>query len=224
MGAIFFMLEISLTFWDYLPFLSYVQFPVRLLVVPVFCASITSALLVKYLPLNKIWFILLLILVLYANRNHLGINQKYNPGENYYLSLKTSTTSFDEDLPIWVNNMRTDSDHTKFTFISGAGRFKILENKSAKVLAELEASSSSTIRFNQYYFPGWEIKVDNNPTSFNYLFDIENNGLPLFNIEKGKHMVLAEFKNTPIRNLADAISLISVVLWGILLCKLLIHK
>ena len=120
--------------------------------------------------------------------------------------------------------MRTDSDHTKFTFISGAGRFKILENKSAKVLAELEASSSSTIRFNQYYFPGWEIKVDNNPTSFNYLFDIENNGLPLFNIEKGKHMVLAEFKNTPIRNLADAISLISVVLWGILLCKLLIHK
>ncbi len=219
--SIFFMLEISLPLWDNLPFLSYVQFPVRILIIPVFIASLASSLLVKYLPFKKLLVISLLLLVLYANRNHLGINQNYDPGEQYYLSLKTSTTSFDENLPVWVTKMRTDTNHDKFSTLSGKGNIKILENKSARVLAEIEASSNSLIRFNQYYFPGWEIKVDGQEVKFNYQTDIENSGLPIFDIDQGKHLVLAEFKNTPVRNLADFISLINVILWIGLLCKLL---
>lgn len=223
MTAIFFMLEISLPFWDILPFVSYVQFPVRLLIVPVFCASLTSALLVKHLPYNKIWFTVLLFLVFYANRNHLGINQKYNPGENYYLSLKTSTTSFDENLPIWVSNMKTDSNHSKFSFIAGTGNIKVQENKSAKVLVQFNSSTSAKLRFNQYYFPGWQIKVDGSNVKLNYL-DKENNGLPTFDIGTGSHQILAEFKNTGIRNLGDTISLASVILWSVLLCRLLVRR
>lgn len=212
--AIFFMTEASLPLWDRLPFLSYVQFPVRLLVVPVFSASLAAALLVKYWG-GKILFIPLFVLVLYANRNHLGINQRYDPGENYYLSLKTSTTSFDEDLPIWVNNMRTDSDHSKFTLISGVGDINVQENKSARVLAQFSSTSSAKLRFNQYYFPGWQIKVDGNKVKLNYS-DTESNGLPTFDIDTGSHQILAEFKNTSIRNLADGISIISVVIFLVL--------
>ncbi len=217
-ASIFFMLEISLPFWDRLPFLSYVQFPVRLLVVPVFCASLSASLLVKYLPCNKLWFMGLLFLVLFANRHHLGINQKYDPGENYYMSLKTSTTSFDEDLPVWVSNMKTDSNHGKFTFISGIGNINVEENKSAKVLAQFTSTTSAKLRFNQYYFPGWQIKVDNSKVDINYL-DIENNGLPTFDIDKGSHQIMAEFKNTPLRNLADMISVA-----GVLSCILILGK
>ncbi len=220
--SIFFMLEESQFFWDNLPFLAYVQFPVRILIVPVFSASLAAALLVKYGG-GKIIFIPLLLLVLYANRNHLGINQKYDPGEEYYKGLKTTTTSFDEDLPIWVNKLRTDVSSTKFSFLSSEGKIDILENKSARVVAEVQATASAKIRFNQYYFPGWEIKIDGKKVNLNYLAP-ENNGLPVFELERGVHQIKAEFKNTPIRNLADIISLFSVIVWLILVCRLLIHK
>lgn len=216
--SIFFMLEISLPFWDNLPFLSYIQFPVRLLIVPVFSASLTAALLVKYSPFRKVIFLGLLILVLYANRNHLGINQKYDPGEEYYKSLQTTATSFDEDLPIWVTKMRTDPSYSKFTFLSSQGAIKELKTTSAKVLAEIESTSAATLRFNQYYFPGWEIKVNGKKTDINYSTE-DSGGLPVFGLPKGKHLVLAEFKNTTVRNIADITSLISVILWLALLCN-----
>ncbi len=221
--SVFFMLEISLPLWDRLPFLPYIQFPVRLLAVSTFSASIIAGLLVRYFPLKKTLFLLLLLLVLYANRNHLGINQKYDPGEQYYLSLKTSATSFDEDLPIWVNKLITDVSTAKFSFLSGGGKVEVLENKSARVLARMEATTSARVRFNQYYFPGWEIKVDEKKINFSYSAP-ENNGMPVFDIEKGSHLIKAEFRNTPLRNLADIISLASVVLWLALLCKLLLKS
>ncbi len=219
--SIFFMLELSLSLWRSLPFLSYVQFPVRILIIPVFSASLLAGLLIKYLPWKNLLFVVLLCLVFYANRNHLGINQKYDPGEDYYLSLKTSSTSFDENLPIWVTNMRTDTGQGKFSFVSGTGNINILENKSAKVLVQFDSTSSAKLRFNQYYFPGWQIKVDGKKVNLNYLY-IENNGLPDFDIAAGSHQILAEFKNTMIRNIADGISIISVVIWSVLLCKLLL--
>lgn len=220
--SIFFMLQASQPLWDNLPFLSYVQFPVRILIIPVFSASLAAALLVKYLPWRKILFLVLFLLVLYANRNHLGVNQKFDPGEEYYLSLKTTSTSFDEHLPVWVTKMKTDTDHGKFTFLAGGGSIKIVENKSARVSAEIKASSTAMIRFNQYYFPGWEIKVDGRLVKFDYLRG-DDSGLPIFDIDPGRHQILAQFKNTPVRNLADYTSLISVILWIVLLCRLSIR-
>lgn len=212
--GIFFMLKISLPLWDNLPFLSYVQFPVRLLVVPVFSASLAAALVVKYAPFRRILFVGLLILVLYANRNHLRINQRFDPGEDYYLSLSkiTSTTSFDENLPIWVKKIKTDPNHGKFTFVKGEGEVNLIKDKSTKVLAEIETASSATLRFNQYYFPGWEIKVDGKKIDFNYLSDREDSGLPIFDIQSGKHRVEAKFENTPVRNLGDFITIITVII------------
>lgn len=213
--GIFFMLEASLSLWDHLPFLSYIQFPVRLLIVPVFCASIGAALLVKYLPWKRLVFLVLLFLVFYANRNHLGINQKIDMGEQYYLSLKTTATSFDEDLPIWVLRMRTQKNPSKFSFVSSSGKISILENKSAKVSAQIEATQAAKIRFNQYYFPGWTVKVDGKRVDFDYQ-RAEDSGLPIFDIQKGKHQILAEFKNTVDRNIADTISIGSIGLWLVL--------
>lgn len=220
--SIFFMLEVSQPLWDLLPFLSYVQFPVRILIVPVFSASLAAALLVKYWG-GKILFVPLFLLVLYANRNHLGINQKFDPGEGYYLAIKGTTTSFDEDLPIWVSQLITKPSPVKFSFLSGEGNINILENKSNKVLADVEASRSATIRFNQYYFPGWNIEVDNKKIDFKFA-DKQSNGLPVFDIEAGKHQIVAEFKNTPVRNIADGISIIIAIIVIMSICKPLIRK
>lgn len=221
--SVFLMLKISLPIWQSLPFLSLIQFPLRFSAIAIFCASIVAALLIKQLPYEKIIFIILLVLVIYANRNHWNINEKFDPGEDYYLNLKTTSTSFGEHLPKWGKIM-DKKPSGKLEFVIGAGEIRVVKDKSNYLLAEVSTSDSAKLRFNQLYFPGWEIKIDDQKADFNYLVAGESHGLPIFNIDKGLHTVQAEFKNTPVRNLADTASFISVILWGGMLCKLLTQK
>ncbi len=216
--SLFLMLKISLPLWENLPFLSLVQFPLRFQAWSVFAASIAAALLVKYLPFKKILFFSLLFLVIYANRNHWNINEKFDPGEQYYLNLKTTSTTYGEHLPKWGKIYDSPSPG-KLEFVTGTGKINILEDKSHRVLAEIEATSVATLRFNQIYFPGWEILVDNKKINFDYLIDGESYGLPIFDMDKGKHIVLAEFKNTPVRNIADGISIVSLGVLMIIVFK-----
>lgn len=218
--SVLLMLKISLPLWENLPFLSLVLFPLRFHVWSIFAASIAAALLVKYLPWKRMVFIALLGLVIYANRNHWHINEVFNPGEDYYLSLKTTASTGSEHLPKWGRVMEKVSPG-KLEFVGGVGEVKLWEDKSDYVLAEVQASSSAKLRFNQIYFLGWEIKVDGLSASFNYLSDAESYGLPVFDVEAGKHTVLAEFKNTPMRNLADTLSIISLIIAG---CFMLYSK
>lgn len=218
--SVFLMLKISLPFWDGLPLLALVQFPLRFSAIAIFSASIAAALFVKYLPFKRLLVISLLFLVLYANRNHWHINQVFDPGEDYYLALQTTSTTYGEHLPKWGRVMEKATP-AKLEVIGGVGEIRVIRDKSNYVLAEVEATTSVKLRFNQFYFLGWEIKVDGQKAGFNYLADGESYGLPVFNIDFGKHQVLAEFKNTADRNLADFISLVSVILWMGLICKLL---
>ena len=224
--SIFLMLKISQPIWESLPFLSLIQFPLRFQAWSVFSASIAAALLVKYLPLRKMVFVILLGLVIYANRNHWNINQVYDLGEDYYLNLKTTSTSFGEHLPKWGRVVlrpasRGEQAQGKLEFVEGPGEVRVVRDKSAHVLAEVEASTAGQVRLNQFYFPGWEIKVDGKKANLNYLSDGESYGMPVFDIDSGKHIVRAEFKSTPIRNLGDGISIITVIIVILYLCKLL---
>ncbi|MBI2334648.1 hypothetical protein HYU96_02505 [Candidatus Daviesbacteria bacterium] len=199
--SVFLMLKISQPLWENVPFLSMVQFPLRFQAISIFAASIAAGLLIKYLPFKKILFLSLLFLVIYANRNHWHINQVFDPGEEYYLNLKTTSTSFGEHLPKWGKIYDSPSPG-KLEFVTGTGKINILEDKSHRVLAEIEATTVATLRFNQIYFPGWELKVDG-----------KNHSFQQFDIEPGRHVVWAEFKNTSVRNLADGISILSVIIY-----------
>lgn len=224
--SVFLMLKISLPVWEKLPFLSLVQFPLRFQAVAIFSAAMGAALLVKYLPFKKLAVFSLLLLVIYANRNHWNINQKFDPGDEYYLNLKTTSTTHAEHLPKWGRVMPRGSP-AKVEIVRGVGevspsaslRVKVIRDQSAGVLAEVEASQPVKLRLNQFYFPGWEIRIDGKLVEFNYLTDPdligaegESFGLPVFDMDKGKHLVQAEFKNTPVRNMADSISIITVII------------
>lgn len=219
--SVFLMLKNSLPFWQSVSFLSLIQFPLRFQVISVFSASIAAGLLIKYFPFKKIVFAILLILVIYANRNHWNINQKFDPGEKYYLNLKTTSTTYGEHLPKW-GKVVDKASKGKLEFVKGIGQISIIKDQSAYILAEIEATTASKLRFNQFYLPGWEIKVDNKKKDFNYLSDGESYGLPQFDIYAGKHQILAQFKNTTDRNIADGISVIIFITIIIIICRQLI--
>ncbi|MEK7617305.1 MAG: hypothetical protein AAB414_04575 [Patescibacteria group bacterium] len=221
--SIFLILRISLPLWDNTPFLSLVQFPLRFSAIAIFSASIAAALLVKYLPFKKVVFISLLLLVLYANRNHLNINQVFDPGERYYLELKRVSSNFGEHLPKW-GRVAVQPANGKLEFISGDGEIKMIKSQSAHILAQVEATTSARLRLNQFYFPGWEIEVDEKKVEFNYLISGESYGLPMFDIDEGTRKIEAQFKNTPIRNLSDTTSLVAWLAWMIMLMRIIYIK
>lgn len=203
--SVFLMLEISLPLWEKIPLLNYVLYPPRFLIVSVFSASIASGLVIRNIPLKAVFFLTLLALVLYANRNHLGINQKTFHPESYYLSIKDSGTSFAEHLPRWAKEPQEDSQN-KLTLL-GNGEIVIVEDRSTRVVANIKVDTDSVVRLNQFYFPGWQVSVDEKLVDLNY----QDAGLPKFKLKSGEHQILAEFKKTPIRAFADIVSLLSVI-------------
>ncbi|MBI2019659.1 hypothetical protein HYS95_03280 [Candidatus Daviesbacteria bacterium] len=221
--SVFLELQVSIPVWENVPFLSIVQFPLRFQAVAVFAAAIAAALLIKHLPYRKILFVVLLLLVIYANRNHWRINEQFNPGDEYYQNLKTTSTSYGEHLPRWGKIAEREAP-ARVEVVSGFGVVRVVKEESAKVLAEVEAADAAKLRLNQFYFPGWQIKIDGKPVQFNYLIDGKSYGLPVFDIEAGKHTILAEFKNTQIRNLADLISLLSVIVLLGIICKQFLRR
>lgn len=212
----FLMLKISASLWQNLPLLYLVQFPARFMALSVFAASIAAALLIIYLPFKKIVFVFLLALVLYANRNHLNINERFAPGMDYYLERTDTTTSANEHLPKWAYIPQNESPG-KLVVLKGSADVKILENKSAKVTAEINVHKDSDFRFNQFYFPGWVLKDNGQTMGFSYTESGESRGLPVFTLAKGLHSFEAVFTKTPDRKIADAISLISLGILIILL-------
>ncbi|MBI2599443.1 hypothetical protein HYW43_00815, partial [Candidatus Daviesbacteria bacterium] len=66
--------------------------------------------------------------------------------------------------------------------------------------------------------------IDGKIANFNYLTEGVSYGLPVFDIDIGSHLIEAKFKNTPIRNIADKTSLVSLIVWICLAIRYAIVK
>lgn len=216
--SIFLMLKVSIPIYEKIHYLQYVQHPWRFLALSVFCASALSGYLLKITPkkLKFIVFLGLLSLVLYANRNHLRINQVFDPGEDYYLQIKGTTSMAGEHLPEWARQMDQEAK-SKIEVIGGEGEIKNINDNSSFIKAEIIIPQRAVLKINHFYFPGWQLFINGKAQNFSYLEKgQEKMGLPIFTLEKGHYHLKYILGRTKIRKIADAISLISCFIWLIL--------
>lgn len=205
----------SLLLWENLPFLSYVQFPFRFLSLSIFCASIVTALFLQRIKYQKVIFILMLFLVIYANRNHWNINEQVRHGDDYYKSLTGSTASFDEHLPIWVLEVPKQTNQ-KIEILEGEGDINILENTSIKTVANINSKSPLRIQINQFYFPGATLTINNEAKNIE-TDKLNKYGLIETTLNPGTNNLVFQFKDTFVRSLSNTISLGGFIIWlGIL--------
>lgn len=153
----------------------------------------------------------------------MSINQTVEHRDDYYQTLKYSSTAYDEHLPKWARPM-TQPSLGKFQVLSGKGVVQYNKNYSSEVEATFLTDEETTLQFNQFYFPGWNITVDGKPAEFNYLMEGESKGLPVFKVTPGTHEIEAKFERTPIRWLADIISLVSLVILLLSFTKIASHS
>jgi hypothetical protein len=137
-------------------------------------------------------------------------------------------TFFNELLPVWVREM--PAEHTLDDDLN-AGRepvrlrpetlpegARILHADYGPVEAtiELETPVPFRARYLAFYYPGWRVTVDGDPVP---IAPTETDGLISFDVPAGHHTIRVRFGETPLRLVADAISLLSLLTLAALIIR-----
>lgn len=222
MVTLFLMFPPSIFLWDHVYYLQLVQHPWRLVGYTILSASVAAGYFVGQLKGEKIKFTLavgLVLFLLYANRNHIRVNQ-YIEFENPFLVSEVygpSTTSKDEHMPRLAPRVYETPNQNGDIFPSSAGQSKRIVWKSNYHAFDLLLKADANFRDNTSYFPGWVGQIDGKETEILY----EEDGFRrlLVHVPEGTHKVEFLFKETWYRQLADIVSVSALAGFLLILWK-----
>jgi len=214
--------------WELFPPLAYLQFPWRFLIFTgLFSSALAGALiyLLRVTIFRLLAFFVLIILLLLSNL------KLFKP-QNYRLDL-TDEKATSYDVIAWdvsktsfeyvpkgvelkkdelgnqiINITKMELPLDKIDVTPKTTAIYNQEYSSSKIKFDMDASDRTTVKANIFSFPGWNLKVDGKPTSFS-----DNNPLKLitFEVSQGMHEITLEFAGTFMRNLANFISFITML-------------
>lgn len=227
LGVLFLMHQKSSFIWEKLPFLWYLQFPWRFLGVSIFLLSFLSAVTVYYLE-GKIRFLKVLVFliicltfILYGDffrpQSWLNISDKEKfSGISWQKQL---TISIFDYLPIYAK-LPPPSEAPKYPEImDGKAQIINYQKGSDFQTGQIIVQSKANIRLPLFDFPGMKV-LDNGHEIMHWHDDCRNQkyclGLISFNLETGSHKIEAKLTNTPIRNIGNILSAITIILLIIL--------
>ncbi|HID52190.1 MAG TPA: hypothetical protein EYP41_09150, partial [Anaerolineae bacterium] len=120
----------------------------------------------------------------------------------------------ENDLPVWENRL------AQADLPPGA---RLIQAKYAPLRAkiELETAVPFTARYRAFYFPGWRVTVDGEPVK---ITPSEPDGLITFPVPDGRHTIQVTFGETPLRLLADLISLASLIALSVITLRQPINR
>ena len=212
-------LPVSFPLWSVRPFAELVQFPYRFLVLPVLFGPWIVAFVSDRVSGWKRTILVCIFLIIWT----LGVLSQLSEinfverSEGYYTTNEATTNVADEYMPRWVSEVPTRRAVETLEIIDGdaalTGRTFSGEQFSVKV----DAKERSILQINKLYYPGWGVTVDNRLVPINY-----HNQLGVIRIEvpNGVHEVKAEFRETPFRFFADVVSLLSGIVFLIIVRRL----
>ncbi|NKQ37542.1 MAG: YfhO family protein [Chloroflexi bacterium] len=107
----------------------------------------------------------------------------------------------ENDLPVWENRL------AQADLPLGA---RIIQAEYAPLSAEIELETAVpfTARYRAFAFPGWRVEIDGEPVT---ITPSEPDGLITFPVPDGRHTIQVTFGETPLRLLADLLSLVSLI-------------
>jgi hypothetical protein len=217
LSAFFLTTPLSRPVWDIIPGFPFLQFPWRwvsitelslcFLVGYIFSYKDVSTL--RSIKIKKV-IIYLLIVISLASVARI-VKSKIIPDALIGKIVKPEETKKFimpiEYTPIWakdVERISKDTDHEKISVISGAALFDVAEWKAEKRIFNIKTDSNALMRISTFYYPGWEATINGK----NIPIKIEpETGAMLIEVPKGEHVLVVQFKDTPMRHYAQFVSL-----------------
>lgn len=216
--SIFFAGSLSAFLWKILPS-SFVQFPFRFLSLTIPSMAFIAACLVSVLSQKKKigMSVIILLLVFLSVYSYLLPKTYQNFPDSYYSTNQDTTTVKNEYMPKWVQEIPQTMFSAKVENLNGNETINLLQATPNKTIFEVYLTAPRAIQINTIYFPGWVAYVNGKPAQILY-----NNprGLINLNLNKGVNNVQVKFSETPVRIVADLISVLGLVgLLGLILLK-----
>lgn len=217
--AIFMVNPRSEFLWKSIDSLKYLQFPWRFLLIIIFFVSFLSGsfFVVNFQKKNLLWIILSFMVVAlnffyFRPEKFIQTSDKeLLTGQNWDRQIKRSIFDY---LPIYAKEPPAELAKTRYQIITGDSQVFDFKEGTNWIAFKTKTNSHTIIRLSQYYFPNWKIYIDGAEAHVEY----KNNslGLMTFILGKGDHTISARFYNTPIRSLANWITLLGFAISAIL--------
>jgi len=209
--SIFLAISLSTNVWHIIPLGKYIQFPFRFLSLTTLCVGFFCAFILSVLKKKMVLFLLLLVLIAYSSWSVLFPKEYQYYPDSWYSTNQASTTVQNEYLPIWVSEIPTNKLHVA-QLIKGKGEVLSQTQQGSKIHITLSSKTESLLQINTIYFPGWIVMVDGRQTPIVYA---NTDGLMQVALNSGNHTVTAFFTETPVRIIADGVSILSIVCLGL---------
>lgn len=213
--AIFMIHPRSEFVWKLIGPLEFLQFPWRFLGLVMFFISIASGaflLVVNNKYTNKV-FITLAILVVVLNFSYFRPEKFFYVKSDYIFESsewdKQIKRSIFDYLPKSASEPPAELAKSRYELLTGEADIKNIEEGSNWFKFTADTKSHTIIRWSQYYFPNWIIKVDGEEVKFDY----ENHlGLMTIILGEGSHQVEGRLFNTTVRSAANMITFITLLI------------
>jgi len=130
---------------------------------------------------------------------------------DYFRAQGASGTERDEYLPKFVNLDSIPSETADDVKWAGTGdvSIEIMESKPDKISATISTGHAGMLEFQHFYFPGWGVTVNGEPTSMRIH---PEKGTMILQVADGVSNVVLTFGHTLIRRISAVISVICLVL------------
>lgn len=210
--SIFLMLNQSAFIWDRLAQIISFDYPFRLLLISVFCGSLTAGYLILLLRLKWLKLVLsflLIIIALYTNRNHIRVNLYTDVPLSLYVESETTTNSFHEYLPQKADGSLLNG---KRAITEPAIDISVFTQTPKFTQIEVNNPQTKTISLPQFDFPGQVVTVDG--VKVNHSSDAR--GRMSVELIAGEHAISIFHQNTRIiilGNLLSGLTAIGIIIY-----------
>jgi len=217
--AVFMIHPRSEFIWKAIDPLKYLQFPWRFLLIVIFFVSLLSGSLFRlnFKHRNLLWgasvFLVVVLNFSYFKPEKFiqTSDQKLLSGQDWDRQIKRSIFDY---LPIYAKEPPAELATSRYEILTGDSQVFDFHEGTNWIVLNVKTNSHTIIRLSQYYFPNWKIFIDGKEAEVEY----KNNNLGLMTLilGKGDHAITARLYDTPIRSLANLITLVGLAVSAIL--------
>ena len=222
--SVFMMNFRSAWFWRNLPLLPYFQFPWRFLamitlVSPFFIIVFSKLKQLKYIPF------VIIIAAIFLNFNYFKTSEYLGRMDGYYINryipvpiasseyLKTSEEYL--RLPKETEK-RPDKNYPRAYAINQSVKLQIEEKNALDAKIYTSSDIDFVLNYNKYNYPGFIAKIDGKLIK---IISGKPYGQISFLVPSGKHEVVVEYKESPMRLFFDIVSLVAIGTSILIICK-----
>lgn len=222
--SVYFTNSLSLPIWNAFSPMAYIQYPWRFLGLAAFFCSFLGGFVVLVLPrvinanVVKVLTVAAIIFVIFFHYKYFRPQEYLPKTSSDYTNIshlrweasKISNEYLPKDFPPPrnPNELSLSRVATKPEIST-----KVLIDKSTENLLNTKGDGYSTVSIMSANFPGWKVWVDTQKV------ELASSQFLTFTISRGTHVIESKFTNTPVRSLANLISLFGLVLLAVIIKK-----